>query len=91
MVSSAYCRWVRLNPPLDVSIPFQRRSSVARWINKFNGSTVKSKRKGERGSPYLSPRCRSKVAVGEPFISTEAEAVITHDLIHPLHRDEKPI
>jgi hypothetical protein len=34
-------------------------------------STIKMKRKGERGSPYLIPQLREKIEDGEPFTKIE--------------------
>lgn len=85
IVSSAYCKWDTLMSPFPTSIPFHRFNEIAFWMTKFRVSTMRSNKKGERGSPCLSPHWSLKGGDGDPFMRIDAEADITHALIQPLH------
>lgn len=82
MVSSAYWRCVRIGPSLHIATPDHRFKYVALLINKLRASTIRTKRKGEKGSPCGRPRCSLKESVGVPFNRTDATAEEIQGVIH---------
>lgn len=91
IVSSAYWRWVIFKPPFSTSTPSHSFIAVAFWITRLRVSTMRSKRKGDKGSPCLRPRWSLTGGVGEPCMRIEAAAFMVHAFIQPFHRVGKPI
>jgi hypothetical protein len=56
----------------------------------LNASMTKSKRKGERGSPWRTPRELPKYPHGEPLTKTGNRTVEMHCLIYIHHFSPKP-
>src|SRR4051812_25099739 len=54
-------------------------------------SVTNTKRKGERGSPCLSPLLTSNSLVGQPLTSTDILLLNTSNSIHFIHLFPKPI
>lgn len=89
IVSSAYWRWVILDPPLQISIPSQSHKEVAFLIRRLSVSAITSKRKGDKGSPCLIPRCSFTRCEDVPIMSILADTDITRPLIHSRHFNGK--
>jgi hypothetical protein len=53
-------------------------------------STIRMKRKGERGLPCLIPWEGANIAEGDPLMIIEKKVEEVRDIIHLIHQGEKP-
>jgi hypothetical protein len=65
-------------------------STIAALMALPRPSTIKMKRKGDRGSPCLMPREGEKVVEGDPLTNIEKKAVEVRVSTHLIQRGEKP-
>lgn len=90
IVSSANCKWeiiLELSCVWTPSIkPISEALSIIIWIT----SPTILNRKGERGSPFLSPLEKVNSAVGDLLIRTEAFIVLRRVWIRWHHIEPKP-
>ena len=67
-----------------------------RWENIWLTTDCKrsaaiTKRRGERGSPYLTPHLHSNCLLGMPLSNTEEDPDERISLTHPIHLSSKPL
>lgn len=89
--SSANSRWEIPTPCLSGLIPSNKPHLIAQCINKLNISTARTKRKSDKGSPYLRPCSMLKGAFGEPFTRIEIQAGDKQHFMQRLQVSPKPI
>jgi hypothetical protein len=80
---------------MGISSPLRRRpliffSKTAYFVVLPRNSSMRMKRKGERGSPCMMPQVSEKMAEGDPLMSIEKKDKEVRDNIHLIHRGEKP-
>ena len=88
--SFANCRWVIGAKSLANLIPLILLEAASLSISFDSTSNARTKRKGERGSPCLSPLCGLKCPNGLPWIKIEKEVVVTHCITHWIQIWGKP-
>ncbi|KAJ0495179.1 hypothetical protein HanIR_Chr12g0605991 [Helianthus annuus] len=85
ITSSAYMRWDRDVPSLEILIPLNKPTETAFFIIPDNASITITNKKGDSGSPCRKPREQSNSLVGDPFTNTDALADCKVAITHPLH------
>ncbi|KAJ0938157.1 hypothetical protein HanRHA438_Chr03g0149851 [Helianthus annuus] len=67
-------------------MPLNTPLSSALFMITSSASIANMNRKGDSGSPCLSPLCSLNSDVGEPFTKTDAQLDFKHAPIHFVHR-----
>ena len=80
--SSANFKWVMGVKSLTNLNPLILFDMASLSISFDRTYDARTKRKGERGSSYLSPLLDLKNPKGLPLIKTEKEVVVTHCITH---------